>query len=187
MFDPFIRKTLLVPSGIVLGPKEIILESQALKLRGRYQVQHIRGEEVIGVLDFKNDIVTVGKNGLLDIMFRNQTQIASWYFGLVNNSGWTAFDNADTMSSHSGWTEFTSYDESTRVQWSPAAAASASISNTTVATFSINASGNLKGIFVASNSTKSGTTGTLWSTAAFGSVVPVSNGDQLKVTYTVNA
>jgi hypothetical protein len=45
----------------------------------------------------------------------------------------------------------------------------------------------LKGIFVTSSNTKNGTTGTLWSTAAFASTVDVSNGDSLKITYTVNA
>lgn len=155
---------------------------------GKYNLLHLdsRGN-LLNVYGFKNGIVDVGKNSLLDIMFRNQTQIAAWYFGLVNNSGWTAFADADTMGSHSGWTEFTTYNESTRVAWGPDASASKAITNGTVATFSITGSANLKGIFVASNSTKGGTSGTLWSTAAFGSVVPVNNGDQLKVTYTVNA
>ncbi len=91
------------------------------------------------------------------------------------------------MSSHAGWTEFTTYSDATRVAWTTVAAASESITNTTVSTFNINGSGTVKGIFVTSVSTKSGTTGTLWSTAAFTSPVPVSNGDQLKITYTVNA
>lgn len=134
-----------------------------------------------------NTVTTAGKNSWLDIYFRNQTQIAAWYIGLVDNSGWTAFDVADTMSSHSGWTEFTTYSQSTRVAWGVGAASSASITNGTAATFDITGSGTLKGIFVTSGSAKSGTTGTLWTGTAFGSTVAVSNGDQLKITYTVNS
>lgn len=177
MFNPYIPERKLAMPNF----------GNLLMLAGMYHIDHIRDGKVIERFDFHNDIVTEGKNKLLDVCFRNQTQIAAWYFGLVNNSGWTAFVAGDTAASHSGWTEFTSYDESTRVAWSPVAADAASISNTSVATFTINSSGNIKGIFVASVSTKSSTSGTLWGTAAFGSVVPVSNGDQLKVTYTINS
>jgi hypothetical protein len=51
----------------------------------------------------------------------------------------------------------------------------------------MNASGTVKGIFITSNNTKSGTSGKLWSTALFSADVPVVNGDQLKITYTLNA
>ena len=158
-----------------------------LKLRGMFNIEHYRDGVKIETYQFHNDIVTQGKNSVLDIMFRAQTQITSWYFGLVNNSGFSAFDSTDVMSSHSGWTEFTSYDEATRVAWSPAAASSGSISNSSTSDFSINASGTLKAIFVTSGSAKSGTTGTLWSTCAFAGTVSIVNGDLLKITYTVNA
>jgi hypothetical protein len=94
---------------------------------------------------------------------------------------------SDTMGSHAGWTEFTSYSQANRVAWGPGAAGSQSITNGTPATFDITGSGTVKGIFVANQNTKGGTTGTLWATALFPSDVPVVNTDQLKVTYTVNA
>lgn len=149
-------------------------------------VEHVRDGQVIGVHKTLNGIVDVGINSLLDVTFRNQTQIATWYMGLVNNSGWSAFAAGDTMASHAGWTEFTSYSEANRPTWTPAAAASRSISNSTPVEFTINGSGTVKGIFVTSNNTISGTTGTLWSTAAFASPVSVTNGDVLKVTYTIS-
>jgi hypothetical protein len=160
-----------------------------MALRGSYKVEIICGKTggVKHSEEFHNDITNAGKNALLDSFFRNQTQPATWYFGLVDNSGWSAFAAGDTMASHAGWTEFTSYSDSTRVAWTTVAASSQSITNTTVSTFNINGSGTLKGIFVNSVSTKGGTTGTLWSTAAFTSTVPVTSGDQLKITYTVNA
>lgn len=161
-----------------------------LTLRGEYikvEVVDVNGKVKYVQEGFHNDITNAGKNALLDSFFRNQSPPATWYFGLVDNSGFTAFAAGDTMSSHAGWTEFTTYSDSTRVAWTTVTAASQSITNTSVSTFNINGSGTVKGVFVTSVSTKAGTTGTLWSTAAFTSAVPVSNGDQLKITYTVNA
>ena len=158
-----------------------------LKFKGKYQVKHFDKDGVLkGTYDIDNDVGTVGKTALLDSFFRNQTQPAAWYIGIIDNSGFTALAVGDTMASHSGWNEFTTYSQSTRVAWGPDAASAASITNGTKATFDITGSGTLKGIFVNSVSTKSGTTGTLWSTAAFAATVAVVNGDSLKITYTLS-
>lgn len=150
------------------------------------QVEHVRDGEVIGVYNTSNGIVDVGLNHLLDVGFRNQTQTATWYMGLINNSGFSALAAADTMSSHAGWTEFTTYSESVRSTWTPAAAASRSIQNTTAVEFTITGTGTIKGVFLTTVDTKGGTTGTLWATASFASTVSVVNGDVLKVTYTIS-
>lgn len=150
------------------------------------QVEHIRDGKVIATYHTKNGIVTEGLNSLLDVGFRNQTQNATWYMGLVNNSGFSAFANADTMSSHAGWTEFTSYDEANRPTWTPSAAASRAITNGTPVEFTISASGTVRGIFIVTNNTISGTTGVLWATAQFASNVAVVDNDVLKVTYTIS-
>lgn len=163
------------------------MPSEQLGLRGVFAFQLLRNGLVIAEHAFNNLVTTAGKNSLLDVGFRNQTQLPNWYIGLVNNSGWTAFDVTDTMASHAGWTEFTTYSQSTRVAWSPAAAAAGSISNSTPAQFDMTGSGTLKGIFIASNNTKSGTSGTLWSAGAFSGLVNVENADQLKITYTLNS
>jgi hypothetical protein len=161
---------------------------QKAKLKGRFVVEHRdRDGELKGTYEFPNGIVDEGLNHILDTQFHATAQITTWYIGLVDNSGWTAFADADTLSSHAGWSESTAYTEANRVTWAEDAASSRSISNSTTADFSINATGNLKGIFVSSNNVKStGNTGTLWSTAAFSSVVATANGDTLKVTYTVS-
>lgn len=162
--------------------------AQKANLAGRFVVEHRdRDDNLKAIYDIPNGIVDEGLNSILDVMFHASSQITTWYIGLVDNSGFSAFADADTLSSHAGWSEFTSYTEANRVTWAEDAASSRSISNTTTADFSINASGNLKGIFVSSNNVKStGNTGTLWSTAAFSSVVATANGDTLKVTYTVS-
>lgn len=158
-------------------------------LQGRFRVELWRDGKCVHGEDVPNDITNAGKNALFEIMFHDGTQIANsaWCIGLISSSGYSALSASDTMASHSGWTEFTSYSESTRVAWGAGAAASQSITNASPATFDITGSGTVKGIFVTSQNTISGTTGTLWSTALFSADVPVSNGDQLRVTYTVSA
>lgn len=160
-----------------------------LKCKNPIRMEQWRKGQLIKVLDAYNDIVNVGKNYIFNVMFNNGTQIAnnSWFIGLISLTSFTALAAADTMSSHSGWTEFTGYSQANRVAWGSQTATAQSTSNTTPAQFDITSSGTVKGVFITSNSTISGTTGTLWATALFGADVPVTNGDQLKITYTVSA
>lgn len=153
------------------------------------KMEHWRSGKLLRTYNTLNDITNEGKNTIFDVMFNNGTQIAnnSWFIGLISNTSYTGVAATDTMSSHGGWTEFTGYSQANRVAWGSGAAASQSVTNATAATFDINAAGTVKGVFITSNSTKSGTTGKLWATALFAADVPVSNGDQLKITYTVSA
>jgi hypothetical protein len=95
--------------------------------------------------------------------------------------------DADTMASHVGWTENQDYSETVRQDWLPGAASSQSITNGSAATFTINGTATLGGIFVTSSGLKGGTVGTLWSTANFASDLSVVSSDVVKITYTVNA
>lgn len=160
-----------------------------LKLKGTYYVEHYRNGELLGKYEVLNDITNEGKNLIFDVMFNDETQIAnaSWFIGLISLTSFSALAAGDTMASHSGWVEFTSYSQANRVAWGSGDAASQSVTNATPATFDMNGSGTVKGIFITSSNTKSGTTGKLWSTALFSADVPVVNGDQLKITYTLNA
>lgn len=160
-----------------------------LTCRNPVHMLHFRGGKLLGVYDTLNDITNEGKNLIFDVMFNNATQIAnnSWFIGLISLSSFSALAAADTMASHGGWTEFTSYSQSTRVAWGSGASSGQSTTNSSPAQFDINGSGTVKGVFITSVSTKSGTTGKLWATALFGADVPVTNGDQLKITYTVSA
>jgi len=158
-------------------------------LNGKWMVDHYRGDRKLASYDMPNDITNEGKNVLFSVMFNDGTATAgaSWCIGLISLSGYSALAATDVMSSHAGWTEFTGYTQATRVAWGAGAPASQSITNASPATFDINASGTVKGIFVTSQNTKGGTTGRLWSTALFSADVPVTNGDQLRATYTVSA
>lgn len=158
-------------------------------LKGKFKVEHFdKDGKLKGTYDFPNGITNVGKNDILGVYFFSgtQTATASWFIGLIDLASFSALAAGDTMASHAGWIEFTGYSEATRRAWGQGAPASQSITNASPATYSINASGTVKGIFVVTNSTKGGTTGILWTTALFSADVPVSNGDSLKVTYTLS-
>ena len=136
----------------------------------------------------ENGVTNGALNDVLNVYLRNTSQTANWYIGLIDNASYTGLAAGDTISSHSGWAESVAYSNSTRVQWSPGAAASQGVTNGTTSDFTMNATATIKGLFLNSDNTKSGTTGTLFSTAAFsGGNQSVNSGDTLKVTYTVSA
>jgi hypothetical protein len=137
----------------------------------------------------ENGVTNTALNDVLNVYIEAGSQTTTWYCGLVDNAGFTGFAAGDTSASHSGWSESTAYSNSTRIQWSPGAASSQSITNSSTMDFSINTNSTvIKGLFIISNSTKGGSTGTLFSTAAFsGGTQSVNSGDTLKVTYTLSA
>lgn len=155
-------------------------------VKGKFCIEQIRNGKKIEKREFRNGITEVGFNSLLDIMFHGSAQLNTWYLGLIDNSGFVALSSSDTMASHSGWNENEDYSESTRVEWAEDAASGQVITNSVAATFNINASVAIKGAFLVSENTKGGSSGTLWCTAAFTSVLNLVASDQLKITYTFN-
>lgn len=135
-------------------------------------------------IDFDNGITDVGIHYVLDTSFRGTAQISTWYAGLINNSGFTGVADADTASSHSGWSESTDYDESVRQTLSFGAASSRAISDSV--SFTMNATVTIKGLFVISDNTKGGTTGTLFSTALFTTPPNLVSGNVLTANYSLS-
>lgn len=137
-----------------------------------------------------NLVVNQGKNDFLNVYFADgtATALASWFMGLIVDTGFTGIVAGDTAASHAGWNEFTSYSESTRVAWGQGAPSTGvtTITNASPVTFNISGSGTLKGGFIINQSTKGGTSGKLWAAALFASPVPVNNGDQMKCTYNLS-
>lgn len=160
---------------------------EKLNLRGRFDIEVTHKDGSVDRHTIFNTISTEGKNLLLNSFFRNNAPPTNWYFGLIDNAGFTAVANTDTMATHAGWTEFDDYTETNRQSWTPGAASNAQITNGTAATFTINASGSIRGIIITSNNTKGGTTGTLWSAALFPAALAVVNTDTVKLTYTLGA
>jgi hypothetical protein len=166
-----------------------------LPLRGKFIVEHLRDEKVIGRYIVPNTITTEGKTKLLDVMFHAGSAIGTWYIGLIDNSGVTppvAGNTYEGIGTTNGWDEFTTYVDQ-RKQWTEDAAAAGSITNSAPVVFDISGSGEVYGLFLAGGpnaETKGDVTAgnTLWAATAFsGGAVSVGNGDQLKVTYTVNS
>lgn len=135
-----------------------------------------------------NIVVNVGLNDLLDKYFKGSTYTASFFVGLTDGTPTTAA--ADTMASHAGWAEVTAYTEGVRQTLTLGTVASQSVDNSaSKAVFSINTNATtVGGAFVTTDSTKSGTTGTLYGVGAFsGGDKSVDNGDTLNVTVTLTA
>jgi hypothetical protein len=132
-----------------------------------------------------NLVVNEGLDHILESTLAGGSQITTWYVGLLNDSPTVAA--TDTMSSHAGWTENTNYDEAVRQTWTPGSVASQSVDNSaSKATFTMDTdSDTVAGAFLVSNSTKSGSTGVLYSGGAFsGGDKSVDDGDTLTVTLT---
>ena len=135
-----------------------------------------------------NLIVTVGLQDLLTKYLKGSSYTAAWYVGIKNAGTAVA---ADTMASHSSWTENVSYTESVRQTLTLGTATTAdpsSVDNSSnKATFSINDTATIAGAFMNTDSTKSGTSGTLYGVVDFGSTRSVISGDTLEITVTLTS
>jgi hypothetical protein len=135
--------------------------------------------------DFPNGATTVGLSDMLTVAFAAGTQKTAWYMGLIDNASFSALSAGDTASSHSGWIENVNYDEATRPAWGAGTGSGGVITNASSVNFTMSASVTIKGAFLISNSTKSGTSGVLFCTGNMASTQAVVDNDVLKFTYSV--
>lgn len=151
---------------------------------GIWKLKHFRDGILLNEVTIKNLTTYVGRNYLLGAAFTSVTPIATWFAGLIDNSGFTGVDLTDTMASHIGWAESIAYTEATRRTWTANSIVNGSITNGVAMTFTVNASGVLAGFFITSSNTKSGTAGTLWCAGILPSTtLTVNAADVLQVTY----
>lgn len=137
---------------------------------------------------FKNLVVDEGLNDNLDKYLKGSAYTAAFYVGLTDGTPTVAA--ADTMASHAGWLEVVAYSESVRETLTLGTVASKSVDNSaSKASFSINAdSTTIGGAFVTTDSTKGGTSGTLYGAGAFATGDKATDdGDTLNVTITLSA
>ena len=169
--------------GLHVRPRII----EAPELIAKYSVKHYNRltGEVYSHEEFENLIVNAGLTYLVGSALLSTTAITTWYLGLTAASPTIAA--ADTMGSHAGWTEFTTYSEAVRQTATLVAGAAGAAGNSaSPATFSINGSGTIGGVFLTSNNTKSGTTGTLFSAKALpGGNRAVVDTDAVDVTWSI--
>ena len=154
------------------------------KLKGKFRFECFdKDGKLKWAKEADNAATNEGLDKVLDVFFHGVTLVSPWYIGLITGTG--TLNAADTLASHAGWTEGTDYTGN-RLEWTEGAASSQSITNGTAVDFPITGTMTVKGAFLSSAAT--GTTGTLFCTAAFtGGDQVVGNGDTLKVTYTVTA
>jgi hypothetical protein len=140
----------------------------------------------------KNLVVNVGLQDMNAKYFTGSAYTAAWYIGLYGAGASNTPAASDTMSTHAGWTENTGYSNATRPACTfgtpTTANPSVATNSASPASFTINATSTVGGAFLVSNSTKGGTTGTLYSAADFGSPGDrsVASSDILNVTYTLS-
>ena len=182
MFNKLINN-LKVSAGLVMKPEMAV----GRKLSTHYQVECVRDGQVVWVDEFDNLVVDAGLNDSLDKHLKGSSYTAAWYVGLTEGS--PTFAAADTMASHAGWVEEEDYSEAVRQTLTLGSVSAKSVDNSAnKAVFSINGSATVGGAFVATVSTKGGTTGTLYGGGAFtGGNRSVISGDTLNVTVTCTA
>jgi len=140
--------------------------------------------------NLKNLVVNVGLKDMNDKYFTGSAYTAAWYIGLYGAAASNDPAAGDTAASHAGWTEVVPYSNATRPAATFAAATTADPSvitnSASPAAFTINATATVGGAFLISDSTKSGTTGVLFSASDFDAPGDrsVASGDTLNVTYT---
>jgi len=140
----------------------------------------------------KNLVVNVGLQDMNAKYFTGSAYTAAWYIGLYGAASSNNPAASDTMSSHAGWTENTGYSNATRPACTfgtpTTANPSVATNSASPASFTINATSTVGGAFLVSNSTKGGTTGTLYSAADFSAPGDrsVASSDILNVTYTLS-
>jgi hypothetical protein len=183
------KATDVVSSGLTCNTKA----GEAAQATGVYRVEcHDKDGNLKWATESKNLVVTAGLQYMAGTSLDGATaRITTWYLGLITGPGsGTTIIAADTMATHAGWTEYVNYSNANRVTATFVAATTATpsvVTNTaSPAVFNINgAGGTVAGAFLTSANDKSGTTGTLFSAADFGSPGDrtVVNGDTLSVTY----
>lgn len=162
----------------------------------RLEMQLLDLSECVYGEEYKNTVVTVGKDFVLDTVLAGSTYTATSYMGLISSVSYSAINSADTMASHAGWTEAgpTNAPEYTGNRktnaWNSASAGAKALSSNHV--YAMTATGTVKGSFVVigsgASATKDNTGGTLLSAGLFsGGDRSVSNGSTLTVSYTLNS
>lgn len=165
----------------------LLVPHSKIAVGGVFYGQIIRNGEIIDQFEDHNLVVNEGLNHMLNVTFNGATQIMTWYVGVFEGN-YTPVATVTAATITSASTESTAYTSSTRPEYQEAASSAQSTTNSANrASFVFNATKTIYGAFLVSSSTKSGTTGTLFSAARFATSKSVESGDELLLTYTFTA
>jgi hypothetical protein len=173
-------------------------------IKGQYIVDHYRRGRLLDRHVINNAIVYDGLNAIINAFIFGTYTSLNWFFGLMDATN--SSNNGvitDTMASHPSWQELQVYEPvsdtitvgtdtnvpiSGRPRWpyvlpiiTPA------ISNTTNITLPITFEGVMNGIFLCSDYTLGGITGTLFSTGLSPNTIYLYPDDQLVISYTLRS
>lgn len=149
------------------------------------------------VEEIPNLVTNEGLDDLLTKYLKGSAYTAAWYVGLIDNASFGAVAAGDTAAKISltanspttnDWQEADDYSESVRQTLTLGSVSGQSVNNVaSKAVYSINGTVTVKGAFIASSSTKGGTSGVLYGEAAFSTARDLLSGDTLNVTCTLTA
>ena len=172
-----VSESLIARNGILSG----------VSLMGIVTLRHLGpGGDLLHEETGHNLFTNEGLDALLDDLFGAG---GTYYIGLKDDAAAPAAGHtAAQIGGTNVWDEITTYDEATREAYTVAAAASQQVTNSaSVASFAINATDDVGGIFMIDVSTKGATSGNLITAIDFASARSVQSGDTLEVTYTISA
>jgi len=139
-----------------------------------------------------NLVTEEGLDDALNQYLKGSGYTAAFYVGLIDNSIFSAIGATNVASDISvtvatnGWIEFDDYSEAVRQVLTLGTVASQEVDNSaSKASFNIDATGSLNGVFLATTNTIGGTAGVLYGLVSFPSVRPVGNGDVVNVAVTL--
>lgn len=186
------KQDVAVDVGMEAGVAARSLTGLGLRIKNTYRFEaRDKDGNLKWVEEVENLTVTQGLNDLLTNYFKGSAYTAAWFVGLINNASFVALAAGDTaaqIGGTNGWIEATGYSQTVRQTLTLGSASAGSIDNTaSKAVFSINTTITINGAFVASSSTKAGTSGVLYGEASFGSARSLLSGDTLTVTVTLTA
>lgn len=159
-----------------------------MTLHGEYEVQCWNEDGSLAwSFVVPNTLTVEGLTHILNVVFKAATQSTNWFMGLITNTGYTAISADDTAASHTGWTEYTAYTNGSRPGWDTLNVSGGVVINTSPIQFSFTSTGTIRGFFIASTSTKLGTSGVLMSASEFLAARTILVGQTLTVKYTLSA
>jgi len=178
--------------------QSIQIQIAELKAKGRLADAEWLHQRMMGHMREKWDVsqsnlvTTAGLTDILDKYFKGSSYTAAWFCGLVSSVSFSAYNAADTMSSHSGWLEAGGTNAPTYTGNRPAltfgTASAGSLATSSASSFTFTGAGTVKGMFATTVTTKDGTTGVLYNAVNFtGGDRIVANTDVVNVSVTFTA